>query len=136
MTPTPSAVVKKPRNNDACELLSEKLRNTLMQQANEAVERKDYQEYEQLNKRLIGLYPEGGAPFSVYNNHAASLLQIDEYEKAVEQSDHSIRLNPNFYNGHFHRGTALAALYDQGKDCFEEARASLRQHARAQAEVQ
>ena len=111
------------RNEKGMDYAEEK---RLYAEANKALEREDYAEEGQLLARIIELYPEGGAPAIIYGQHGASLLRNHEFEKAIKRCDRSIRLDPNRAYPHTYRGTALGFLFGNGKDCFEEARASLR----------
>ena len=94
---------------DIAQTLMEKLQSIennnaaheLLQQAKEAGKREDYVEEERLYASLLRQYPITRA--EIYSNHSASLRTIGDYEKALQQADHAIKLDPNISQAHSNR---------------------------------
>ena len=98
----------------------------LHDQGLEALQRGDGAAAVRLYTQAIEQCPAGAVPAGLYVFRSHAHLACDEYEKALEDADHAVRLAPIDSMAHTARGAALMFMCQRGDDRFDEARAAYR----------
>ena len=62
---------------------------------------------------------------SVYSNRSAIYMTLNEYSKALEDAESSVKIDPTFAKGHFRVASALDKL-DRKADALESAQQGLK----------
>jgi stress-induced-phosphoprotein 1 len=90
---------------------------------NEAFKAKKYTEAIDWYTKAIALDPNSEASGAIYSNRAGSWQNLNNYEKAVEDSEQCIRVRPDWLKGHFRKGVAMESMgkYDEAQKSFQEA---------------
>ncbi|KAK7197254.1 stress-inducible protein STI1 [Novymonas esmeraldas] len=90
---------------------------------NDAFKAKKYQEAIDWYTKAIAMDPNSEASGALYSNRAGSWQNLNNFEKAAADSDHCIRVRPDWLKGHFRKGVALECLnrFDEAQKAFQAA---------------
>ena len=95
-------------------------------QATAAYNRDDYAAAVRLYTQAIELCPASAVPAPLYVSRSSAHIGCGELEKALEDADHAVRLDPDDSDAHGNRGAVLLHMCHRGDDRFDEARAAYR----------
>lgn len=90
---------------------------------NDAFKAKKYKEAIDWYTKAIALDPNSEASGAIYSNRAGSWQNLNNFEKAAEDSEHCIRVRPDWLKGHFRKGVAMESMgrLDEAQKAFQEA---------------
>lgn len=90
---------------------------------NEAFKNKKYDEAIQHYTKAIAVDPNCEASAAIYSNRAASYQGMGNFQAALADAEHCIRVKPGWLKGHFRKGIALESMGRLDESCraFEDA---------------
>lgn len=97
--------------------------NDLKEKGNAAVKSKDFQKAIDFYTQALAIDSTSEAAAALFSNRALCWQSLNNYEKAMSDSEECIRLRPTWLKGYFRKGVALEAMnnLDEAYKAFREA---------------